>query len=227
MKYPMRWICPLLALLVVGPVFAAEKKDKNAPQTKDTVKNSGKFSGELILVENTTKNFTVKVTYYTVDPNELQKLINYDTQRKLEMSRIVNRLELVKQLNAHAVEIEKRKQGIYKKQTADIELEADDETKVRTMVLPVEYDDKGKPKKFTPKELRELKGPNKKLPGYTADWDNLGKGQLVEVYIPKPKKPKTKPKTKDKDKEDEDKELFKDKPKAIMIVILKETPPNK
>jgi hypothetical protein len=222
MRYPIRWICPLLALVIFCPLFAAPTKKKDEPQTKDSVKYSGKLIGELTVIENTNKEFTVKVTYVTIDPTKLQELIRYDTQRRLEISRVLKLADRINQLNAHVIDIEKRKMNLYKKETANVEMEADDNTKVRTMLLPVEYDDKGKLKKFTPKELRELKGPNKKLPGYTADWENLAVGQTVEVFLPKQKKPKPKPKTKDKDKEDEDKELFKEKPKATMVVIVKE-----
>jgi hypothetical protein len=215
-----------VALVLVAAVALAQakkKEDKDKPQTKENIATSGKFVGELMEVENSTKNFKVRVTYYVVDPAKLQDLINYDTKRRLEMRGVGNRLELLKQLNAHAIEIEKKKQAMYKKMTNDIELESDDDLKVRTMVLPIEYDDKGKVKKYTPKELRDLKGPNKKLPGYTADWDNLTKGQTVEVHLPKPKKPQTKP-AKKKDKDDEDSELFKEKPKALMVVIIADPP---
>jgi hypothetical protein len=225
MKRTIRWGCPLLALVLVSPVALAQatkKDDKDKPQTKDKIATSGKLVGELLEVENSTKNFKVKVTYYVLDPNKLQELINHDTKRRIEISRVANLRDRINQLNAHTLDIEKRKQGIYKKETKDIEFEGDDEVKVRTMVLPVEYDDKGKPKKYTEKEKRELKGPNKKLPGYTADWDNLAKGQTVEVHLPKPKKQKPKPPAKKKDKDDEDAELFKEKPKAVMVVIVAE-----
>jgi len=58
-----------------------------------------------------------------------------------------------------------------------------DDVKVRTLNLPVQYDDKGKPKKaYTAKEKKELKG-DPKLPGYSAGFEDLKVKQIVEVTL--------------------------------------------
>jgi hypothetical protein len=57
-----------------------------------------------------------------------------------------------------------------------------DDVKIRTMTLPVVYDEKGKPRKHTAKELKELKGKGN-LPGYTAGWDDLKVNDLVSVTL--------------------------------------------
>src|SRR5207244_3200625 len=67
----------------------------------------------------------------------------------------------------------------------DIELRAADEMKVRVLNPPVDYDDKGRPKKYTAKELKELKGPDTSLPGYAGDLESLRPNQVVKVYLKK------------------------------------------
>jgi hypothetical protein len=85
----------------------------------------------------------------------------------------------------------------------DLELEADDNTVVRTEVLADQFDDKGKLKKFTKEELKELKG-DPKLPGYEAEFGDLKQGEMVKVVFAKPKEA-------DKKKDDQDKKDDKDK----------------
>jgi hypothetical protein len=167
-------------------------------------------------------NFSVDISY--VDPKKYLSLQQYINQRTIEISRVANLVERRRQTVQFQIEVAKRQQDLYKNMpTKEVKLQGVEEVKVRTKVLPVNYDEKGKPKKYTKKELAELKGPNKKLPGYTAEWSNLNKGQVVQVYLAK-KKTKTKVKKK-KDKEEDD-ELFddKDRPKVVMIVILQEPP---
>ncbi len=57
-----------------------------------------------------------------------------------------------------------------------------DDVKVRTLTPPVVYDDKGKVRKHTAKELKELKGKGN-LPGYTAGWDDLKVNEIVSVTL--------------------------------------------
>jgi len=64
-----------------------------------------------------------------------------------------------------------------------------DDVKVRTKNPPVAYDDKGNKKKYTPKELKELKGDSK-LPGYTAGFEDLKTNQIVEITLVRKKSDK-------------------------------------
>jgi hypothetical protein len=58
-----------------------------------------------------------------------------------------------------------------------------DDLVVRVLNPPVVFDEKGRVKRYSKKELDELKGPDKKLPGYQASIDDLKEGQLIEVYL--------------------------------------------
>jgi len=103
--------------------------------------------------------------------------------------------------------------------TQNIELEAAEDMKVRMANPPMEYDEKGRPKRYTSKELKELKGSSA-LPGYPGDFENLKTNQVVQVYLAKPK---TAPKPAARPKPGAEKEpLLEEKPKVVMVVVLYE-----
>jgi hypothetical protein len=58
---------------------------------------------------------------------------------------------------------------------------------VRLARPPEQFDDKGKVKRYTAKELKELKGPDPKLPGYQATFSDVREGQIVTVNLVKKK----------------------------------------
>src|SRR5262249_47426894 len=84
-------------------------------------------------------------------------------------------------------------------QTKTHELSMAEDIQVFWKQLPVEYDDKGKPKKPNPKEVKKpVKGPGG-IMGYPADTDTLRKDQVVLAVLRQKKDaPKPMPK-KDKD----------------------------
>lgn len=72
----------------------------------------------------------------------------------------------------------------------DIELLLKDDVKIRQANPPEAFDDKGRPKKYNPKELKELKGDDLKSPGYPADFSDLTSQSIVNVTLmQKPQKP--------------------------------------
>ena len=91
----------------------------------------------------------------------------------------------------------------------NVDLAPADEMIVRRKTLPVLFDDKGKPRKPTGKELKEMKGEGN-LPGYMAEASDLKANQLVTVYYQTKKKPA---------KKDDPDALTDSKPKVRMIVI--------
>jgi hypothetical protein len=62
-------------------------------------------------------------------------------------------------------------------------LQTTDDVKVRWYNLPVKYDDKGNPTRYTSSEIRQLQ--ERGLPGYTADFDSLKAGQTARLYLKK------------------------------------------
>jgi hypothetical protein len=71
----------------------------------------------------------------------------------------------------------------------DVKVMTIDDVKIRTKNPPVAYDDKGNKKKYTAKELKELKGDSK-LPGYSAEFNDLKQNQVVEVSLVRKKSDK-------------------------------------
>jgi hypothetical protein len=117
--------------------------------------------------------------------------------------------------------------------TVDVEVEAIDDVVVRTASPKVDYDDKGRPKKLTRAERKELKGPDPKLPGYKAEFGDVAVDQVIKVQLVRKKgeaaaKPKPKPKPKTKGKKGKDDEigpadlLGDNTPQVSMIIILGE-----
>lgn len=63
------------------------------------------------------------------------------------------------------------------------EVPVGDDVIVRLAQPPAATDEKGRFKRYTKKELDELRGPDKKLPGYTGTLDDLKEGAYVAVYL--------------------------------------------
>jgi hypothetical protein len=93
-----------------------------------------------------------------------------------------------------------------------VDLAQADEMIVRRANPPIMFDDKGKARKPTNKELKEMKGEGH-LPGYMAEASDLKANQIVTVYYQAKKKPANK---------DDADALTDNKPKVRMIVIERE-----
>jgi hypothetical protein len=108
----------------------------------------------------------------------------------------------------------------------DLELYAADNLKVRRLNPPLEFDEKGRVKRYTRKELQDLKGPDPKLLGYEADFDSLKPDQVVRVTLARKKqagqRPEPKPRGKGKEKGEPDDPPEPEKPQVTMVLILRE-----
>src|SRR5262249_41801926 len=138
------------------------------------------------------KGFTVQVTvtYYVLNDGEYRAMI----QSELDAARARDVASRLNSMRAYA----DHQSRLYtqKNETVNIDFVPASEMKVRTM-HPVAYDDKGKPKKLSSKELAELKGPDRRLPGYTAEVSDVRQDMTVTVYIEKKKPSKSSSKDKD------------------------------
>jgi hypothetical protein len=85
--------------------------------------------------------------------------------------------------------------------TQDVDFQATEDVKVRTLAPPEQFDEKGKPKKYTKEELKELKGKDRLLPGFESSPEKLEAGQTVKVTLAARKKAKAAAKEKDADKD--------------------------
>ena len=218
-------LCLLLGMLAVTVAAAADeekpaKKDKDDKPAKQDKKETKKpsaaekqvldklakatvLNGRVVRVEGAQKPLTVQIAIGIPEPTVLG----------------------TRAIGGRVVPIV----GYQMRQiTKDVELWPADDMKVRTLVLPQDFDEKGRPRRYTSKELRELKGPDPKLPGYTADFDSLKPDQIVKIYLarkneavkpPVREKPRRK---KDKDDDDREPRTTEDRPEIAMIVIVTE-----
>jgi hypothetical protein len=100
----------------------------------------------------------------------------------------------------------------------DVEFQATESVKVRTLVLPEQFDEKGNVKKYTKAELAEMRGKDKNLPGFESSLEKLEAGQKVRVLLVQSSKKAPPVKNKDKDKKANDDDEKKMQVKMITIV---------
>jgi hypothetical protein len=173
---------------------SAKKKegDEEPEKKKEKLTYGVHFTGKLKMDANSQKEFIVEVQATVLNPQGVQNLYNAQAnwqRRQIEIARnrnLVQRQQQLAQLQFDiARELPKLQAGCYKQQPYDVKLKAADKMIVRTRYPPIDYDDKGNIKKYTKKELQELRGPDKSLPGFTADFEALHDGQMVTVYLAK------------------------------------------
>ena len=222
MRRNLPWLALLITLTVLFPVLAADddgdtptKPDSPVKKTEEKLIKSRRFFAKLTKLDADKHRLTVDFTYKSLkqDPQTAQHLANLQRQL-VQAQRNGNPVDRLAQMIRIQREIEKAQLNLYKNQTEKIELAAPENMKVRTMPRPIEVDEKGKPRRLTEKEKRELKGPDPTLPGYTADFDSLQVDQWVEIYLAK-QPPKSKAKEKDLDADSAEPTRLK----VAMIVI--------
>ena len=67
-------------------------------------------------------------------------------------------------------------------QKVDLRFRASADVAVRLARPPDKFDDKGNPQKYTQKELKDMRGPGN-VPGFAGDFDSLGNGQIVQLFL--------------------------------------------
>jgi len=243
-----------------------KKMDVADVKSVDSAKlQSGEFVGTLKSTPGTDRNFVVTVETQKLVPTgknppringnnsanrviQLQNNMLRDQQQLLSARTPQQRMQYQQrllrdqqQLQNAIVQLQLRASSLppgYKVDTVkqDVEFQAAEAVKTRTMVLPEAFDDKGNPKKYKKEELDELKGKDKTAPGYESSLEKLEAGMKVRVVLgpaPAPAKKDVKDKEKEKDKDvKENKDVDKDdvaadkRMQAKMIVVLEEAAPT-
>jgi hypothetical protein len=205
------------------------KKDDGKIPTKDQMLTAGTLSGTLVKLDED-KKFSLSVTYYDIDPGKLQSLNQYYVQQVADISRIRNNpLEVQRRVAQLDLEIARRKQDLSRKVTKDVELQAEDKVKVRSLKPLITYDDKGEIVQHSKEDLKKLAAGGPKLPGvgptYPASYDKLKEQQKLIVFLAKQKAPTPPPAKKGADAPAG--ELFQSRPRVVAIVIAEEVAPPK
>jgi hypothetical protein len=217
----------------------AQKKNKFAvpPATKPTDSSKlapGEFVGTLKSIPGTDRLFSIEYESQQLVPtgkgggkgngagnilqvqNQLRQAqtqvasANSPQQRQQAMRRIQ---QLQMQLNRSMAGLGKGVPPGYKMSTVkrEIEFQASEKVKVRTLFLPEQFDEKGNLKKYSAKELAALKGKDKNLIGYESGLDRLEVGQKVRLTLAAAP---TRPATKDTD------EATKDKQMQVKLIVV-------
>jgi hypothetical protein len=232
MRRILAWTGFLLALVLAGPAPAQNKApEKATPQEYSALTQAGTVTGRVKSLNGTDKSLTLELDVPAPQANrgaatEQARQQEHIAQAEADILRTrdpVQRAQKAARLQAelqrdqvHDAERAAHPQMMHK----DYDLDAANDVKVRRQDPPVQYDDKGNVKKYTSKELSELKGDSK-LPGYAADWTDLKVGQTIKISVVAPKKDKD---AKDKDAKDKDK--ADTTPKVSQVMIVKEAPEN-
>lgn len=244
MRRAISWVA-ILALpvvLVLGSPAANAQKKKDADKDKDSTdavkvdRNSEKTIRMGVLVGKVTNvyedkrrlNLQITIPYTRINEGAVNGLAQAQVQMaQARMNRDANAM-----LQAQ-IQMAQHQRNLYttETRTETVEVEATDSVVVRTAKPKAQFDEKGKVKRLTRAELKELKG-DPKLPGYQAEWGDITSDAIVQVTLVRkkttgaPVKPVVTKRRKGKDKDGEDAAaaaadlLGKDTPQVSQIMIL-------
>jgi hypothetical protein len=224
MRHAISWMATLvlLFLLLAGPAVAQKKdKDKDIDKPNDAkMIKAGVLVGKVMNVYEEKRKIRLQISVPKLNPAGLVGLAN--AQRQMATAKTIQaRIQAQRaMMQAQA--------GLYTMATQDVELTALDDVVVRMARPREEFDDKGKVKKLTKAELKELKGDPKE-PGYKAEFSDVSTEQIIQVHLVKKKgSDKPAPRPKKKKDADEDVDVWADNlPQISRIMILREPAPSK
>ena len=185
-------ILPPVENTVLG---ATDPKDPNKVEVKEDPKyraklvNDNYLEGKLVKAEDDPMGYVVEVVQKVKVPNPDQEKRYKELAKQQPKS-----AQEYKALSDQVADC-KAKYFDTKEVPYQFQLETTKELKVRQLKLPPKEADKdGKPGKYTPDELKALRGEDTKLPGYTAEVKDLATDIIVRVYLDRSKVKPTKPK---------------------------------
>lgn len=174
--------CTFVIALLCGAQDEKKVEPKTTPSAikQEKAKKAGQpLVGRLVRVDGEKRTLSVEVSLQIpqVNSGAVRRL----AQIQGDLARAQAKGD-VGQIRSIAQEISRTQTVTYREEKRTIDFVAEDNAVVRTMVLPLEYTEKGKPKRLTEKEKRDLKGPDPKLRGYQSEFDSLQAEQVIEVY---------------------------------------------
>jgi hypothetical protein len=215
MRHVSRLAAFLLMLGLVLPLLAADAKkdlDKNV-NTEKTIK-AGQLIGKVVAVYESKKALRLQVQVPVLNQNAIVAYAQAEQQYR-QAALTGNRNGMVSALQNMA----RQEANLYTYQAKEVELQTTDDLKVRLLHPPAAFDDKGRIKKYTAKELKELKGSDPKLPGYSGEFSDLQTDQVIQVTLVR-KKGETPVKPAGKKGKDADVELLKEELPPISLIVV-------
>ncbi len=220
-----------------------EKKDEKKKPPEKLVYGTKFVTKILGLKGESNREYTIETQ--EIDPNKVADMQKWSATRQQQLAQQYAQALQQKDFKARAQALQNwqrdsagYQQEMAKRQTQltspkQLEIRATDNAKVRSMTPPIEFDDQGFQKKWTKKELDELRTREKSnivlyqgdsrvgpLPGFPSDLDGIKQGQYVEIYLPKVA-PAAKG-AKKKGPSDDDPPAVKTSPEFVLIVILQD-----
>jgi pentapeptide MXKDX repeat protein len=198
-----------------------KKDDKKPDPKKDLDKKdpnllkAGTLTGKIMLVDEPKKSLQIEYDVPKLNPNAVLALNNATVNLQTASAR-----GDYNGVRAAQLEIAKQKAAMYTMTPMKIDLVTTEDVVVRLATPRPEFDEKGKLKKHTAKELKELRGDSK-LPGFAGEFSDLKTNLYVTLSLVRKKdapRPKPGPKSKDADAE----LMQENKPMISQIMVLGE-----
>jgi hypothetical protein len=220
----LRWASLAVVLALAAPVLAADEKNVDPAkvagdkkEAADKLRTAGDVTGKLVQWEPNGQYFTLEVEIYYRVPNVGEA--NALARNQAELARVQATVRDPRERQRRTFEIQR--QIVYhqarlfsvKRETTRLEFQAGDGLKVRLNNPPIAVDEKGNPKKYTARELKELKGSDPSLPGYMGELADIHPNVYVKAFLAKTKPGKKKPD-----------ELEEQRLPCVMLLILGEPP---
>jgi hypothetical protein len=178
--------CVLLLASALSAHAAAAKeavKAKNPKEAKEKLLSSGLLLGRITTLDGDARTLTVQVTlqYLVADEDAVAQEVDLRGQLTdaLQIEDPGERFQRVREVQAEILANRANLLRVEETQQ-DVALQLVEDVKVRVANPPPVFDDKGRARKYTVQELKDLKGPGN-LIGYTADFSDLKEGQTVRV----------------------------------------------
>ena len=199
-----------LVFLAISTCVQGQDGNKNKSNETFSKANISKIQGThftaRVSLDPNSKAITVQIpNQKVVNKNDNDNNKNDDNNNKPKNSKSKNGQNQAAQAQAKQIQMLKSMKVVT--EWVEVEIPIKETTKIRTKTPLQVYDDKGNIKKYSPEELKTLKGSNPALPGYEVKLDELTPGAVIEVTLNKS------PGNKD-DKKDDDK-VF-----ATMIMVI-------
>ena len=216
---------------VVLPVVADDTKtqDKKPTEKKTEMVAAGTLSGKILHVNESKHSLKIRVDIKEINQGEAQAIANLQNEIARISATERNPVNRANGIQNRLNDISRRQNNLYKTVHKDIEVTPSDEVKVRMANLPIKYDDKGKPVKYTNEEKKAAKGDDPKAIGYKAEFSDLRNDQIVSLVMMKKKGTPVLPKPepgKEVDKSDIAVILAEYEPKVTTIVIVSDAVPK-
>jgi hypothetical protein len=230
MRNLLPWALLLTFVGFVLPLLAADdpkadlsKEPDKAVNTEKALK-AGQITGKILAVIESKTSLRLQITLQI--PKLNQGAVTALQQAQINYAQAAARRNVAGMLNAQR-SMAQHQANLYTLATAtkEVELEAIEDVKVRLANPPDLLDDQGKAKKYTAKELKELKGPDPKLPGYTGKFSDLRQNQVVAVTLVK-KKEEPASASKPNGKGGGVDQALENLPQVSMVVVLSEPKAN-